>query len=508
MPCLNSHPEIPFSQFKKTLFGFFGDGAQRTIWEALAFCTVIGIHLALVIRMISVNVLFLGGDTTREAWRALMFLKQGRLVHDFGMPYESDFFSFLFVPFMLVFKNTIISLQIAGVSLTAATVSILYLFVRRTYGLTAAFFVGCIYAVSPLLMAHCTLFTLSAVPLFIGAILLMETAFGLFSTYLVMLAAGIFTSLQPYFLFPFFGYVAGRIRPGFFHLSLASCRKYFTYAFLFLLGLSPVIYKFTSDPSTSFLARHWNSKFVHANAMLFSGIFNRIGEFWIQLSWSLDSFVIYGKADAPFRVTVIVLSWVLVLSWSVFSKASRRWGISLVAGLIPACFIVSMRGLGMRHFMTFMPFYWLMLASLIAASPWRKGKPVFCLFAFIVAARYLYNDLTFLKNSEAVAPINDTYKLISFLALSPKKNIRVYSNNDNLFFDLKYFLPDKNVTLHKSDAGEWKEERSDRAIILVYDDAGNAKIPRIGDGKHYELGSYQLSGRTTYTLMCKKERFI
>lgn len=466
---------------------------RRLPWiEVLSLCVVLGAHLFFAVSIINGNVLYLGGDTTREAWRALTLLDTGRLTREFSVPFESDLYCLVIVPFIVLFKNTVLTLQIASVTFTAATVAVLYAYLRRAYGLLAAFCVGMIYAVSPLLLAHTAFNPEYSIPLYIGVIILLETVRSPYAPHARSALAGFFASLHPYFLFPYFGYLAGkidkRVLSALKESPKAALKALGRHALLFLAGLSPLLFKIAAVHvrESGGLAR-WTESFVYANVVRWQDIPAILYNTATQLSWSISSFTVYGAVNTPALLTPLLFLWLFLWAVSFSVKGPRRWAVTLAAGIIPAGLVASPAGLGMRHLLAFLPFFWLMLPPLFSKFDVKRGKLLICLVAAIAIMYYVPVNISFRLNAapEGAAVLRDTDHVSRLLASSPGKEASLYSDNSNFFFDLKYLVPEKDLRLFDDISG-----LPPRTALLILG------APPSGREKLFDLGTYRVSGRT------------
>lgn len=475
---------------------------RRLPWiDVLSVCAVLAVHLAFAVSLVHSDVLYLGGDTTREAWRALTLLTTGHLTRDFSVPFESDLYCLVFVPFIALFKNTVLTLQVAGIAFTAATVAVLYGYLRRTYGLCAAVCLGMIYAVSPLLLAHAALNPEYSIPLAIGIILYLETLRSPRAPYAQTALAGFFTSLHPYFLFPYFGYLAGKIdRRGFAGLvkNPASIRPLGKHVLLFLAGLSPLLLKIAvmHTAGDRGLAQ-WTGTFAGANIERWKHLGALLRDTWTQLSWGLGSFTVYGSVDAPALLTPLFLLWVFLWIASFSMKESRRWAVTLAAGIIPACLIASPVGLGMRHLLAFLPFIWLMLPPFLLRFPGNRGKYLLGIVTAVTLLHYIPVNLSFRRTAHPAgsAVLSDTGRLKDILSAYPGAGASLYSDNSNLFFDLRYLVPEKQLTLFDNVTGF-----PPRTALLIL------RPPSDGKGRENfaNRGTFHVSGRTTCCVLSPK----
>lgn len=468
---------------------------RRLPWpDILVFCAVVGTNLIFSLSLVSSNVLYLGGDTAREAWRALTFISTGHFSRAFSVPFESDLYCLLFVPFIAVFKNSILTLQASGIFFTALTVAVLYGYVRKAYGLFAAACLGALFASSPQLLAHAALGAEFSIPLWVGVILFSETFPSPRAPYVRTTLAGFFVSLHPYFLFPYFGYLAGKLDGE----TIARLRRdpsanrlpAARHALLFLAGLSPLLLKmaaagFAGERGLS----SWATRFAGANLERWNSVPHVLQSIVTQFSWSVSSFSIYHTVDAPALITPLFLLWVFLWAMSFSVKGSRRWAVSIAAGLIPAGIFASPEGLGMRHMLAFLPFCWLMLPPFFSRFPVRKGK---YLFAAVAATVLMHNALASVSFREYAAPqgaavLRDTARIAGLLAASPAKDASLYSDNSNLFHDLRFLVPEKDIRLFDDVTG------LEPHTAILFLNATPAQKKRI---KVRDLGAYYVSGRT------------
>lgn len=431
--------------------------------EILVFCFVVGLQLFLLIDTNYVNVLYLCGDVTREASRAYWFLQNGTIHHNYSYPFEADLFCLSFLPFLVFFKNSVLAVQIGGIALGTLTITVLYLFIRRTYGLMAGLFVGSIYAVSPLLLGHSMLSPIFEVPLWIAIVLLLETFTGRAIGYISIFAAGMFTAFSPYFVFPYFGYILGRLLGGG-GIQRATFRKIILALSVYLLGWS-VFYlpKFLSNPAHLANTTAFLNGLLATNAERAQNLPALIKNFGVQLTWSLYSILRYGASKESAMTTWIVYLWGISMFVAVFFKDSRRWVITLAFGFLPACFIssgVSASGIGMRHFLAFLPFYWLIYAPAISNIKWENGKLGFCLVALVVTTEYflLARLALIIPQNVAFAEVilRDAEYMKHFFSLCPRKYIFIREYDKNLFSGLTYLVPEKKtVSISEAKQGEY-----------------------------------------------------
>ena len=474
--------------------------------DVLAFCFVIGLHFYLIVDMNYVNVLYLGGDTTRVTNQANKFLQTGVCYPDLNDTFESGFFCLSFIPFLILFKNTILAIQIANIFFGILTVTVLFLFIRRTTGLISALCIGAIYATSPMLLGHCMPEPLFLIPLWLGIILLLETFKGQTVKYVSVFTAGIFTGFTCYFIFPYFGYVLGLIL----HKNLIrhiTFKKIGLFIFLYILGfLLCYFHNFMPKAGSLHNLLLFVNLLFEANIERLRHVLELISNFWVQLTWSLDSNLSYGASNNPALYTLLVYFWILCMFISVFFKDSRRWAITLAIGFIPACLLSSISsdtGIGMRHFLSFLPFYWLMLASLISRVPWRRGKYIICIVAVIIATRYFNLNRQFIENPDNISfadkILRDAQYMKSYFSLCSRNTIVVDSNDDNnLCLGLQYFIPDKNIVSIPT-----KKKKNEPGFIYLckeskftHKHAPNGLLNK----KYYNLGSVDAIGGWGYAV--------
>lgn len=470
---------------------------QNPVWiETLVFSSVIGLHLFLVTDILSANVIYLGGDTTREAWRALSLLSKGQFVPDEVSAFISGFHCIVFIPFIIFFQNTTLCLKIAGITLTLSTVCVLYFFIRRTYGLLSAFFAGCLIAASPGLLAHCTLISYFAAPLYIGIILIMESINKKQIIYLQAFTVGFFTSLHPYIIFPFFGYLIGRISKSTFRVF--KLKEIIKCIIFFLMGLIPYAYKFIFYRNTSFNKLNISfNHFVKYNSSRWIDIPAVLKDTFTQLSWSLDSFKIYVHINQPFLFSFFVILWFILIITAFLHKESRRWAVSFISGLIFAGFFVSTHGgLGVRHVLTFMPFLYLIPAAMISKISWRIGKISICILVIILAIRYCQIDYFYIRKYSPEHISANFEHLTSFISRVPDRGVKIFSDSDSLYFGLKFFVPEKNITIAPIDT---IHENTDFILLIRNPDSFN--LSDFKNKKFFYVGKFFIPGKNIYTLL-------
>ena len=96
--------------------------------------------------------------------------------------------------------------------------------------------------------------------------------------------------------------------------------------------------------------------------------------------------------------------------------------------------------------------------------------------------------------------ITNTEYLNRFLMLNPRKKVLVYSDNNNFYFDLVFFVPKKNV--YFSDQLRELPERT--GLIFICRDNTPADILILSQTAFYNLGQFFLSGRTIYNVFYEK----
>ncbi|MEK7233677.1 MAG: hypothetical protein AAB268_07670 [Elusimicrobiota bacterium] len=468
--------------------------------ESLALAGIFLLHLSTVSIVSETNILYLGGDTAREAWRAWTLLKRGVLLHDYGAPYESDFYCLVFIPFLILFKNTILCLRISGMAATTATVLVLYAFIRRTYGLLAACCLGSIYATSPLLLAHAALGTEYGIPLWIGVFLLLDATQGVRNMkWLPLLAAGVFTSLNAYFILPLLGYLASKGSGSRLRASVIA-RNLLSYA----IGLALLSPKFASwgSPYSYFGPRPWFVEFFMINAPRWEHPGILLGNIWSQMTWSLGSFLTWGSAPARPLNAWLPYCWLLLFIVGFLSDAGRRWCVAFAAGLLLAALFQSPTGFGARHLLAFLPFCWMMAAPLFREFPRLVHRLPLMLMTFLIVLhqRQICHRYS-LHPSLGDRVIGNSQFLEKFLSQNPHKEITVAADNSNLYFDLKFFFPDKTI-FHLETPATPQRERI--GVIFVAKEKAPTHWSDLQRRPAYLLGKYNLSGGTSYDLLYEK----
>jgi hypothetical protein len=474
---------------------------QNPFWlETLAFLTIVTLHLSLATDLMSVNALCLAGETTREAWRALMFLSEKHFIHTFNVLFESDLYCFLFVPFLHFFGNSVLTLKLAGLSFSLLTVCVLYVYLRRAYGLTAALCFGSVYAASPLLLAHATLASEFSIPLWIGILLLLETL-GPAGNYFIALAAGFFTSLHPYLVFPLFGYIAGRVlvdfrKPPPYHRNVVIP----AYIVLFFIGLLPLEYRLFCGQTAPGTLAPWCGHLFTTNASHWDNLLRTVQNLWVQVTWSAGSFRSSQPAHGPALLNAAVVLWAVLLAMALLFRESRRWAVTLAAGLLPAAFITAPTGLGMRHLLAFWPFFWLPAAALTAQLSWRQGKFILCAAAAAVCWQYYAIDMKVLAhNTQGMRIAAGVEGVKNVLAMTPRPQAVIISRDSNLFYDMKYLLPGKEICGREPTDGLREGEA---LILLPKGDADRGLDPV--NGCFIPLGNFPVSDRTTCRILYEK----
>ncbi|MDD5627992.1 MAG: hypothetical protein PHU21_02930, partial [Elusimicrobia bacterium] len=256
------------------------------------------------------STLYLGGDTTRDAARAIELLRTGRFDHGFGVPYQSDFFALIHAPFLVLFGNTILALQAASLFLGCATVLVLYAWLRRAFGLLPALCIGSLYATAPVLLSHFTVNSEMNIPLFLGTVMLLRTFPTPRARLAALAAAGLFTSCDAYFIFPFAAYLgAEKLRPGA-ERSPGGRRETICGIALFLCGASLLTWKYAALGRSCghFGIWPWGGDLVRSNLERWHHPAALLADLWTQWTVSLDSHHCYGPWRGPASWSWVVLA--------------------------------------------------------------------------------------------------------------------------------------------------------------------------------------------------------
>jgi len=468
-----------------------------------AVSAVLLLNLYLSVTLISFNPLYLGADVTRDAWRALTFINSGHFTHLYSIFFESDLFCFAFVPFLLVFKNTLLALQVSSVTLCALTVLIYYIFIRRKYGLLPAFGVGCVYATSPLLLSNYCMNPDQSVCLFISIILALETMNSKYAGPAAMALGGFFTSLHPYFLFPFSAYFLSK----YFYkwpidINREKIKAAIKYLALFAAGMSPLALKYLSPtaPGLQEIAK-WYDRFRQSNTDNIWNILPAMKNMIVQFSWSLGSFTIDGPAHSKAVLFGFVFAvWAVSCCVGMFFRRSRQWILCLFTGLLFSACVISPDGFGMRHMLAMLPFYWIFLAPIVLHFSARTFKIIFLAFMIAVSVFQVNICRHYVKNdaSMAVAEINSMEYFVSTLKLSEKKYLYIHSFDANLFYGLKYFLPQKDIRQFGAMSGF----PYDTGLLIVC--GASQSEAEQEKGQYNIFGTFKTVGVAHYYLMIQK----
>lgn len=486
-------------------------GSLNPWLEALAASSVLLLHIHLAAQAIQRNPLYLGGDSTRDVWQALNFLKRG-LANPEGIgPYATDLFSLLLTPPLAVWGASILFLQMGSLVFSTLTILVLYCYSRRAFGLVAGCLIGILYATSPLLLGHCAIGCEFNIILWVSLLLLLGTIEKPWAPFLQALLAGLFTSLHIYFLFPlavYLGWKTLSVRPRVDHLK--TWKKGCVLFLLFFIGFSPCLAILTRP---RFLP--WFSPFLQNTVAHGRALSNVARDLLVQLSWSLDSITVWGPARANPRLTWPVCAWLLLAAASLRQKETRGLVASLACGLALAALIPSDYGLGMRHLLAFLPFYWLPLGMLLSQAPARWARTaLICLSLSLAFHQYrLVGDWLRQPNRTASSTeeIDNHFYVSRLAALLPIKSMTVIANDSNFYFALKLLCPDMDIRIvpknpeKKLDLAEFLNPPRNRSGILLFGQAAGSDWadslnPTLGRKSRVHIFKKRLIGTTSFDL--------
>ena len=460
---------------------------------------LLGLHLWLVVHALVGHVLYLGGDSMRDAWPAWKFLQTGRVDRALASPYESGLFPLLLTPFLALFGNTILCLKVASAALTSATVVLFYGFLYRAFGVLAALCLGAVCATSPLLLTHAAWGSLYAVAPWTALILFLSTLSDPRARAVTWAAAGLFTAFNAYFIFPLFVFGLWRGFPApTERMARARALPRPAAFWAFALGVVPLAYRIAAAHGSgdvgSWLDQFWRTSLEHWRHPL-----NSVSAVWRQMSWSLDSAHFYhSRLGAPL-MDAVSCSWLALTAAGAMWRRTRRLTFALLSGLAAAAFIQSLAGVALRHMLAFLPFQWLLLAPMIATPRGRWMRHVAGSFAFLLTLRQLGLDLFFIAAVQATGATitRDLAALAQELADRPASSATVAADNPNLYLGLLFLAPSHEIRYVDS-AGKLA---SGQGIVLLSagrplrdtEDLFRAKIA----GRRYAL----LTGRTRYEIL-------
>ncbi|MBI5239889.1 MAG: hypothetical protein HY926_05415 [Elusimicrobia bacterium] len=422
--------------------------------EAAAAGLLLSLYLVLAFRVAAAETLYLGGDTTRDAARAVEFLRTGRFSYEFSSAYESGHFSLLYIPFIKLFGNTILALQAAALGVGCTTVLVLYAWLRRTFGLLPALCVGSLYTTAPSLLSHLTVNAEMNIPLLLGTIMLLRTWQSRAVRRLSLAAAGVFACSAAYIIFPFAAYLwcAGR-SPG--KTQGLDRRETLLGTGLFLGGLSLLAWKFLVIGASygHFGAAHWGGEFLRTNLQQWRHPAALLSSLWTQWSAALALHHRWGPWPGPVSWSWVVLAWSAAFIASLAAAESRRWAVGLGLGLLAAGLVQSPGSLGQRHMIAFLPLQWAFLASVLAqATRPALRRALVALVALIIVKQAMLSAAV----SEARRPWADKVRQDTELAarlagMRDGVEVRIAGGSDNSFFCLKYLSPGRGYSFTKGE---------------------------------------------------------
>lgn len=418
--------------------------------EAGATGIVLGLYLQNAFQAAVSTSLYLGGDTTRDAARIVELLRTGHFSHQFGVPYESGYFSLAYIPFITIFGNTILALQAACLFMGSATVLVLYAWLRRMFGLLPALCVGSLYATSPLLHAHFAVNAEMNIPLMLGLVMLLRTCDAKSARTASIVLSGFFTSCDAYFLFPFTAYLcAESLSPR----SRRPTRRELLWSLgYFLLGFSVLGLRFILDRSSdNRSAADWYAVFSRLNAERWRHPMHLLQNFWAQWAAGLSSYRSYMPWRGPAPQSWVIWAWLLACAAAFKCAGGRRWVIGLAAGLLGAALVQSVRGVGLRHMLVFLPLQWACLAALISSAGSQRMRIALAALCAIMIARQDAICASSFRGEYAFSDkvLLDTDLASRLAAMKDDQDI-IVEGTSNAFFCLKYLAPGRPIDMKES----------------------------------------------------------
>jgi hypothetical protein len=149
----------------------------------------------------------------------------------------------------------------------------------------------------------------------------------------------------------------------------------------------------------------------------------------------------------------------------------------------------------------FLPFYWLPLAPFIQKPPKKAVLYIALSAALLVTFRYIYFDRLFVQNSSDIASkiFYNTEYLTNLTSLSSRNNIAVYSDDNNLYFDLKYLVLNNNVIYLCPGKNDKHVDQ-----IVLFKNTSTPGISGLENKDYFHLGDYYASGRRSYALLYER----
>ena len=411
---------------------------------ALAF--VIALHVSIAPQVAASKVLYLAGDTTRDAWRAVDFIRSGHFSHEFGAAYESEYFALVFVPFLLIFGNTILCLQMAALFMALAAVVVLYMYVRRIYGLLAALCLGSLFATAPPLLAHLAVFVETSLPLLIGIVMILATSKDPRVKCGSMALAGLFTGFNVYFLFPFAVYLLSFPDELSIFRSPGAARERRCASLCYLAGAATILWKFArAVPFYGYFKfESWFQDFFWSNLNRWRHPGAILSDLWTQWTWCAGSLSTYSRVRDPACMSWLVFFWVIAALGCLTARGrSRRMLVAYGAGLLAIALMQSTRGLGVRHLLALLPFQWLFMAPVIARPGRNLGRVLLIMVVgLITVAQYRLADGAAAMGEISGSKETEDTEYIARLVENQKDiHVNVVADDSNAFFSLKYLAP-------------------------------------------------------------------